>query len=85
MSPDEARLCSPVHRTPGRAPCLVTAGGAELPELVRQTFDYASFLRGRGIDATELLTPHDEHFSILEQLARADGLLANAAVKMAGL
>ena len=85
MNPEEARRCSPMHRTPGTAPCAVAVGAAELPELVRQSREYAAFLRAKGIDATSLETPGDEHFSVLDHLARPDGLLANAAVKLAGL
>lgn len=82
MSPDAARLNSPMHRTPGAPPCIVTVGGAELPELVRQSVEYAAYLRGKGRDGRELMLPGEDHFTILEQLARADGALTRAAEQL---
>lgn len=82
MSGEEARRNSPMHRVPGKAPCIVTAGGAELPELVRQSTEYAAYLKGAGCDARELILPGEDHFTILEQLARADGVLTQAAMQL---
>ena len=83
MTAQEARLNSPAHRQPGHAPCIVAVGGAELPELVRQSRDYETFLRTKGCDVRELVIPGEDHFSILEQLAQPHGVLANAAVELA--
>ncbi|MFM9881748.1 MAG: alpha/beta hydrolase [Burkholderiales bacterium] len=84
LSPEDARRNSPVHRTPGTAPCVVTVGGAELSELVRQSTEYAAFLRGNQRDVRELVLPGDDHFSILDHMALPDGVLANAAVELFG-
>lgn len=65
---------SPIRRIPGtRAPAVVAAGAAELPELVRQSRDYA---RALGI-APLLLEGHD-HFTVLDELARPEGALCEA-------
>jgi arylformamidase len=80
MSQEVAHRNSPVHRTPGNAPCVVTVGGAELSELVRQSTEYAGFLRSKQRNVQELVLPGDDHFSILEHLARPEGVLANAAL-----
>lgn len=85
MTADEARQNSPMARTPGAAKCVVAVGGAELPELVRQSREYADYLRRHG-RATTLLEFHgDNHFSVLESLARADGVLAQTVLELAGV
>jgi acetyl esterase/lipase len=72
---------SPLRNLPARrAPVVVAAGAAELPELVRQSTDYAAALRVRPL----LLANHD-HFSILEELANPEGALCRALAEMASL
>lgn len=83
MSAREAERNSPMHRTPGTPPCIVTVGGAELPELVRQSTEYATYLRDSGRDGRELVLAGEDHFTILEQLARAEGALAQEVVRLA--
>ena len=61
---------------------VVTVGGAELSELVRQSTEYAALLRTHKREVRELVLPGDDHFSILDHMARADGVLANAAVAL---
>jgi hypothetical protein len=51
---------------------IAVYGAAELPELRRQSQDYAS---GRATVRPLELPGHD-HFSILEELARPDGRIA---------
>jgi acetyl esterase/lipase len=58
-------------------------GAAELPELVRQSREYAAQLVAAGRPAQILITSGDDHFSILEQLARPDGALAQEALRLA--
>ena len=57
----------------------VIAKAAELPELVRQSTEYAAAL---GI--APLVLPGHDHFTILEELARPDGALCNALGSLAG-
>ncbi len=82
MSSEEARRNSPMHRMPGPPPCVVTVGGAELPELVRHSIEYAAYLRAKARDGRELVLPGEDHFTILEQLARADGALVREAQRL---
>jgi len=82
MSRDDALRNSPMHRVPGQAPCIVAVGGAELPELVRQSVEYCAYLKQSGRTAHELVVPGDDHFTILDQLARPDGALCRALVKL---
>ncbi len=75
----EARRNSPLLHLPARAGRLIVAvGSAELPELRRQSRDYAEAWCGRGLPGTfqELAGCH--HYAALEQLARPDGALAGA-------
>ena len=69
LSPEEVRGLSPVHGPPIGKPLLAIFGEAELPELRRQSEDFAE-----GREAIRLL-PLDghDHFSILEELAQPDG------------
>jgi len=83
MNEDEANRNSPQRLPPLLVPTTVAVGAAELPELVRQSRDYAAALAAAGGRARELVLPGDNHFSILEQLARADGALAIEAARLA--
>jgi hypothetical protein len=56
-------------------------GGAELPELRRQTADYASSLRVRGELVEEIAAPGYNHFTILETLALPNGAALEAVVR----
>jgi arylformamidase len=67
------------HLAPRHAPVAVAVGAAELPELVRQSTEYAAAL-GAPLLA---LRDHD-HFSVLEELARPEGALCRELVALAG-
>jgi len=70
---------SPIRGIPReRVPAVVAVGAAELPELVRQSGDYAAAL---GI--APLVLPGHDHFTILEELAKPDGALCNALGSLA--
>jgi arylformamidase len=84
LSPEDARRNSPILRAPRPVPAIVTVGGDELPELQRQSGEYAAYLRGRGHAVQEIVTPGDDHFAILERLARADGALLAAVARLTG-
>jgi acetyl esterase/lipase len=81
LSAEEAQGLSPLRRlSRSRAPMLVAWGGAELPELRRQSRDYAAARGAAGLPTRTLELRGEDHFSILEQLARPDGALARALV-----
>jgi arylformamidase len=72
----EAARNSPILHLPKQAgPLIVTVGAAELPELVRQSADYAKAWSAAGLTAKHLPLPDHEHFSVLEELANPDGKL----------
>ena len=84
LTTDAAQRNSPVRHVPARSPRIVVAVGAsELPELVRQSGEYAAALGARGLPVQPLLLAGHDHFSILEELARPKGALCNALVELA--
>jgi len=81
LTPAEVPAYSPeTHIGPG-ARTLLTVGGAELPELMRQTADYASCLRARCELVEEISAPGCNHFTITEMLALPDGAALDAVVR----
>jgi arylformamidase len=81
----EAHRNSPMfHFPPRSAPLVVAYGTAELPELCRQSVDYAKAWNERGLPGRLLPVEAADHFSILESLADADGALTRALVEMIG-
>ena len=73
LTPAEVAAYSPErHIGPGTR-TLLTAGSIELPELIRQTDDYADRLRAGGEAVDEIPAPGHDHFTVLETIARPDG------------
>jgi len=80
----EAERNSPLRHLPASAaPLVVTVGLGELPELVRQSEEYAAAWTGRGLRGRYLPVPAHDHFSILEELARPKGVILEALQEMA--
>src|SRR5262249_6892137 len=80
----EARRNSPILHLPWQAGRLLVAyGRAELPELRRQSVDYAQAWIGRGLTGQLLPVDGADHFTILESLADPDGALTQALAGMA--
>ncbi len=84
LSAHEIAEFSPLLKIGKGVQTVVAVGGAELPELVRQSDEYAAACVSAG-EAVELIhVPGSTHFSTLEALARHDGCLAQAIVTVAG-
>lgn len=79
----EAAELSPVRRPPLDRPLSLAYGLGELPELKRQSADFAALRRRQGAPAAGLALEGHDHFSILEELASADGALAREARRLA--
>ena len=80
----EADRNSPLRHLPSSAaPLVVTVGQGELPELVRQSEEFASAWRRHGLRGSYLPVPRHDHFSILEELARPDGAILAALKELA--
>ena len=54
----------------------------ELPELIRQSEEYAAAWRRAGLPGEYLPLPGHDHFSILDELASPDGKLVAALRKL---
>jgi arylformamidase len=81
----EAERNSPVRHLPATAGELVVAYGTrELPELCRQSIDYARAWTERGLPGRLLPVDGADHFTILDSLARADGALTRALLALLG-
>lgn len=76
LDASEIATLSPL-RTMARptGPLHLSVGGAELPELQRQSRDYAEAARARGLPVRLSVLPDRHHFSIMDEIARPDGAL----------
>jgi acetyl esterase/lipase len=63
------------------APMVVSVGDAELPELIRHSREYASACTAAGERASYVPVPGANHFSILFDLARPDGVQLSALMQ----
>jgi arylformamidase len=74
LSAEEVSSESPVHRlAEAGKPMALIVGGAELPELRRQSADYAAMRAALGFGTTFGVIEGLNHFSILDDLASPDG------------
>jgi arylformamidase len=79
----EAERNSPMLHLPAMAgPLLVAYGTAELPELCRQSIDYAQVWVESGLPGHLLPIDGADHFTILEALADPHGALTEALLEM---
>ncbi|GJD50455.1 hypothetical protein OPKNFCMD_3194 [Methylobacterium crusticola] len=83
LTPEEVASLSPIRQLPAASgPLTVAFGTRELPELRRQSAEYQAARARAGLPG-DLLPLDDDHFSILDGLARPDGALTRAAVALA--
>jgi acetyl esterase/lipase len=81
----EAERNSPVRHLPATAGKLFVAYGTrELPELRRQSTEYARVWTERGLPGHLLPVDGADHFTILDSLVRADGALTRALLTTLG-
>jgi acetyl esterase/lipase len=78
LSAAEVQACSPLRHIASGAPTVVAVGGAELPELQRQSRDYAQALQAAGERVELRVLPARNHFDILAELEAASGALPRA-------
>lgn len=83
LTPDDIRDLSPLHQLrAGLPPMRVMSGGNELAELQRQSADYAHAAQAAGLDAKLFVLPGHHHYSILDELAKPDGVLTETLVAL---
>jgi hypothetical protein len=66
-------------------PLLITYGGAELPELQRQSEDYADARLRAGLPGRVVRLAGRNHFTILEELASPDGVLTGLVSELVSI
>jgi acetyl esterase/lipase len=82
---DAARRLSPVLHPPERSgPLIIACGGGELPELRRQSQEFAAVRMKAGLPGRLVALSGHNHFTILEELARPDGALTNLVRELTG-
>jgi arylformamidase len=86
LSPDEVTTLSPMRHL-ARIPCpvIVGHGTRESPEFQRQSREFAAALGRAGKLRGEFALPGLNHFEVIEELNRADTVLAGAAFDLLGL
>jgi arylformamidase len=78
LDEDEARRNSPMFVPPPKNPLFIAYGADELPELCRQSEEFAKHLK---LEPTAV--PGKDHFTVLEELASPHGALTALVRKLA--
>lgn len=77
LSDAETFDLSPINRhLESNKKVLLFAGELELPELRRQSWDYASHLAGSHKNLRHILVANRDHYSVLDELRLKDGAIA---------
>jgi arylformamidase len=82
LSEEEIGRFSPMHHIGHGAPMVVSVGDAERPELIRHSHDYAHACVEAGERVVYVPMPGADHFSILYDLAKPDGLQLQALAQL---
>ncbi len=83
LSADDVEGLSPLRQLPiAPTPLMLAYGGAELPELQRQSADYAEAREAAGLPGRSLHIDGCNHFTILEQLAEPKGALTRLLLEL---
>jgi arylformamidase len=82
LSVEEIERFSPLRHVGHGAPTLVTVGDDELSELIRHSKDYADACVAAGERVQFLPVPGANHYTMLYDLAKPDGLLMSALSEM---
>ncbi|WNC94188.1 alpha/beta hydrolase [Paraburkholderia sp. FT54] len=81
LTPQEIEAYSPIRHIGHGVPMTISVGTAELPELIRHSEEYAAACRQAGEQVEFVPLPGCNHFTILEDLARPDGVQMRALVR----
>lgn len=83
LTPGDIQDLSPLrHLRANLPPTRIMSGGSELSELQRQSAEYARAAQAAGLDAQLFVLPGHHHYSILDELAKPDGLLAEILAEL---
>ena len=83
LTDSEVEALSPLRLPVIHKPMAIAYGTAELPALVHDSLRLHALRAAQGAPGALVPVPGADHFSILEQLRRADGLLLQAAQHLA--
>jgi len=83
LSDDDIAEFSPLRRAVVHKPLVISVGGAELPALVHDAWDFYGLRAGHGAPGRLLSVAEADHFSILQELQRPNGALVRAALELA--
>lgn len=83
LSDEEETSLSPLHLPLSAKPMTITYGTGELPELQRQSEQYAD--ARRGLPGNLVPLSQLNHFTILNELAAADGAITREVCAIAGV
>ncbi|KLU25797.1 esterase [Caballeronia mineralivorans PML1(12)] len=82
LSEGETARFSPIRHITHGAPMVVSVGDAERPELIRHSHDYAQACVEAGERMVYVPLPAADHFSVLYDLAKPDGLQLTALAQL---
>lgn len=81
----EIRTLSPIHNIPTTdVRYQLYVGGDELPELQRQSVEFAAALKALGLAVDFTTVAGMNHFTVVDELAHPDGVLAKGLARMMG-
>lgn len=82
LTPEEITGLSPQHRPLSRNPLIAVCGSAELPELQRQSWDFARLRAAAALPGGAFTLPGHNHFTILHELEAPEGKLTAALLSL---
>ncbi|SHK81507.1 alpha/beta hydrolase [Fibrobacter sp. UWEL] len=84
LTSDEVIRLSPARVPLVRKPVVIVSGSDELPELRRQSLEFATLRAAERVPGTYSLLEGHNHFSILTELEKTNGALSRMLCMMAG-
>jgi hypothetical protein len=84
LSDAEIAALSPIRLPPVKKPLTIAYGTAELRALIENSRDFHANRAAAHMAGDLLPVPDANHFTILEELRRPDGMLSRAALHLAG-
>jgi acetyl esterase/lipase len=82
LSEREIAELSPMRRQVVQKPLAIAYGTAELPELIRHSVEFHALRAAAHAPGDLLPVPQADHFRVMEELRRPDGMLTRAAAEL---
>jgi arylformamidase len=84
LTPHDVAALSPMHLALSPKPMLIAFGGDELSELQRQSNEFFALRQQHGLAGALLALPALSHFTILAEMARSNGVMAQSVATLVG-